>query len=368
MIWILGPIVLLAAFWAITRFHLQGEDLSRFDSPPGSAPPPVEPSAEHFAAVETIRAMQSQAPGGLGSKSRLAAMRSQFDAMGEGTNFGATFTPVDAGGVPGEWVVAPGADPDRRLLYLHGGAYMLGSPKSHRAITSKYSKIAGAAVLAIDYRLMPEHSRVAGIEDCRTAYRWILANGPDGPAPVQTLFVSGDSAGGNLTLVTVAWARDEGLRAADAAVALSPQTDACMASPSLEANLATDHMLGPMFGTMARIPRALVLWGAWLTTRIAPPDPRVSPLRGRLSGLPPILVHASEAEMLLDDARRYVNKARAEGSDVRLRTWHHQLHVWHIFEETLPEAQEAFADIEAFLEEVAPRTAAAGSPSTRAAG
>ncbi|HSG88769.1 MAG TPA: alpha/beta hydrolase [Pseudomonadales bacterium] len=354
MSWIIGLIVVLALLWALTRFHLAGEDLSRFDEPVDTGPPHTEPSPEHHEAVAAIRAMQQETPGGLGSKARLQALRARFDAMGDEGDFGATFTPVDVAGIPAEWALAPGADPNRRLLYLHGGAYMLGSPKSHRAITSKFSKIAGAAVLAIDYRLMPEHSRAAGIDDCRTAYRWILENGPEGPAPVETLFVAGDSAGGNLTLSTIAWARDAGLRAADAVVALSPHTDTAMASPSLRENIATDHMLGPMFAPMARIPPAVGLWVSWFTNRMAPSDPRISPLRGDLAGLPPTLVHASQAEMLLDDSRRYVNKARAAGSDARLRTWHHQLHVWHMFEQTLPEAREAFADIEAFLAEHAP--------------
>ncbi len=175
---------------------------------------------------------------------------------------------------------------------------------------------------------------------------------------MQVLFVAGDSAGGNLTLSTIAWARDAGLRAADAVVALSPHTDTCMASPSLRENIETDHMLGPMFAPLARIPRAVALWTSWWSNRVTPRDARVSPLRGELGNLPPTLVHASRAEMLLDDARRWVNKARAAGTDARLHTWHHQLHVWHIFERTLPEAQEAFADIAAFLEEQAPRSAA----------
>ncbi len=367
MSWIIGLLVVVILLWAIARFVLGGEDLSRFDMGPLPAASAREPSPEHHEAVETIRAMQREASGRLSPRERLRVMRARFDAFGEG-DFGVNFAPVDAGGVAAEWVLAPGADPDRRLLYIHGGAYMLGSPRSHRAITSKFSKIAGAAVLAIDYRLMPEHRRVAGIEDCRTAYRWLLEHGPEGHAPVKALFVAGDSAGGNLALVTVAWARDTGLRAADAVVALSPHTDACMASPSLRTNMATDHMLGPMFARMAHVPRWVSLWMGLLTGRMSPGDRRVSPLRGDLANLPPTLVQASEAEMLLDDARRYVAKAGAAGSEARLHTWPHQLHVWHIFQRTLPEAREAFADIEAFLTEHAPRTVAPAEPPGNAAG
>jgi acetyl esterase/lipase len=269
---------------------------------------------------------------------------------------------VDAGGVRAEWVLAPGSDPARRTLYIHGGAFMMGSPRSHRTLTSQFSRLTGGAVLAIDYRLMPEHPRRAGIEDCRTAYRWMLEHGPGGAALAQVVFVAGDSAGGNLTLSLIAWARDTGLRAPDAAAALSPLTDATLASPSLRANVHSDAMLGPLFGKLARIPRWVMLWMGWLQTRINPCDPVVSPLRGDLSRLPPVLLQASEVEMLFDDSRRYANRARAAGSAVRLQYWNHMVHVWQIFNPELPEAREALAEIGRFLNAAAPPSGGVASP------
>jgi acetyl esterase/lipase len=227
---------------------------------------------------------------------------------------------------------------------------MMGSPVSHRVITERFSQITGGAVLAIDYRLMPEHRRLTGIEDCRTAYRWLVDHGPDGPSAAGRLFVAGDSAGGNLTLSLLAWIRDLGLRRPDAAVALSPATDSALASPSLRANLATDPMLGPMFGPLARFPRALLLWFGWMQNRIAPSDPLISPLRGDLAGLPPVLIHASECEMLRDDSVRYAAKAAAAGSPVRLQTWEGMVHVWHIFHPRLIESEQAFAEIQRFIQ------------------
>ena len=222
---LLVVIAVVAVLWAVARFHLAGEDLRRFDTPPAvSDPPPAEPSAEHFEAVELIRQMQARSEGRMSRSERLRRMREAADAMADGVDFGVAFTPADAAGVPGEWVRASGADPDRRLLYIHGGAFTLGSPKSHRAITSKLSKIAGASVLAIDYRLMPEHRRLDCLADCQKAYRWVVDHGPEGAAPARALFVAGDSAGGNLTLALVAWVRDAGLRPPDGAVALSPLT------------------------------------------------------------------------------------------------------------------------------------------------
>ena len=287
-------------------------------------------------------------------RNRLSAMRASMDAMGDDADLSdMEIHSVDVDGVPGEWVCANTADPARRLLYLHGGAFTLGSPRSHRVITSKLSRLSGACVLALDYSLLPENRRIDCFTDSQTGYRWIIDNGPDGPAPVQVLFVAGDSAGGNLTLAVVAWARDAGLRPADAAIALSPATDATLSGPSMRSNVATDHMLGPMLGKIAKVPTSLVLWFSWISARIRPCDPRLSPLHGDLSRLPPTLVQASEAEMLLDDARRYVVKATAAGSQATLETWHHMLHVWQLFE--LPEANAAFARIEAFLELAAPR-------------
>lgn len=344
---LIAAIVVL--LWAITRFYLKGEDLSRYDR---VIAPPVggerEPSAEHHEAIELIQGLTGE---GAPRSNRLQAMREAMDAMGDNVDLdGVTITPVDAGGVPSEWVVAEGADPDRRLLYLHGGGFTLGSPKSHRAITAKFSRMAGLSVLALDYRLVPENRRLDCLTDCQLGYRWILDNGPQGQGVTKTLFVAGDSAGGNLTLAVIAWARDEGLRPAEGAVALSPTTDATFGSPSMVTNLTTDHMLGPALGRIARLPRWLLSWFTLLTSRVHPCDPRISPVHGDLASLPPTLVHASEAEMLLDDARRYVNKATEAGSEATLETWHHMLHVWHAFEQQLPEAQEAFEHIGRFLE------------------
>ena len=121
-------------------------------------------------------------------------------------------------------------------------------------------------------------------------------------------------------------------------------------------------MLGPLFGKLARVPQTLLLCLGWLQTRIRPNDPVVSPLRGDLSRLPPVLVQASEVEMLFDDSRRYVNRARAAGSPVRLQRWNHMVHVWQIFNPELTEAREALAEIGKFLDGAAPRRAPVDKP------
>ena len=253
----------------------------------------------------------------------------------------------------GEWVTSktPGkkSDPDKRILYIHGGAFTVGSCISHRAITSKLAKLTGASICAINYRLMPENKRMASVEDSRTAYKWILENGPDGPFTAKKLCVAGDSAGGNLTLSIIQWARNEGLRAADAAVGISAMVDGTFSAPSIRENISTDHMLRPMVGALLDIPGPLLLWGSFKKLGISPSSPKVSPIFGNLSDLPPTLIHVSSTEILHDDARRYTAKARGAGSDVKLQIWSHMPHVWHIFDDILPEAKDALKEIASFL-------------------
>jgi monoterpene epsilon-lactone hydrolase len=197
---------------------------------------------------------------------------------------------------------------------------------------------------------MPEHPRMAGIEDCRTAYDWLLGNGPQGRGEATVALVAGDSAGGNLTLSLLAWLRDSGRRLPNAAVALSPVTDARMRSPSIKGNLDTDILLKPVAKGLGKIPRPLLVAGKWLFTGRSPKDPLVSPVHGDLSGLPPILVQVSDTEMLRDEGRRYVNKAAASGTNAVLQRWRHVPHVWQIFYPDLPQAAEAFDEIEVFFE------------------
>jgi acetyl esterase/lipase len=352
VVWALGVFVALTL---VTVIFLRGSDFSRYDTPPGqSFDAGHEPSDEHDAVVASLDVGVGpiqRAP----RRQRLALMRQYMDSISESQDFHAEFTAVDAGGVDAEWVLARGADSRRRVLYIHGGAFVMGSPRSHRNITSRFSEVAGAAVLAIDYRLMPEHRRIAGIQDCRAAYRWLLDNGPGGPAEARRLFVGGDSAGGNLTLSLLPWIRDQRLRPPDAAVALSPITDTTLGSPSLKHNLETDAMLGPMFGSLSRVPRPFLWWLSLLQNRMSPRNPKVSPIYGDLTGLAPTLVHASEHEVLFDDARRYVNRSREAGNDARLQSWAHVVHVWHMFYPQLTEARQAWDEIGKFLQEIEAR-------------
>jgi len=355
--WILYTLLLIIiVLWALGHWFRRGEDLSAYDHPVDPAgqetfASPGGPSGEHLKACEEIKAMGSQLKG-MSRKELLLFTRNFMEEVPRDKEFNCKFVPAQASGVPAEWVLAPGVDDSRRVLYIHGGAFIAGSPNSHRTVTSRFSEVANAAVLAIDYRLMPENQRGDGIEDCKTAYRWMLENGPGGAATASRVFMGGDSAGGNLSLVMASWTRDEQLRMPDAVVALSPLTDCTYSGPSIRNNLLTDIMLGPMFGVLTRIPKWVLGWIYMGENRIKPSNPIVSPVFGDLADLPPVLIQVSEAEMLLDDARRYVNKARAAGSPVRLQSWAGLLHVWQIFYPDVPEARDAMNRIGEYIEAV----------------
>lgn len=333
---------LIAVYIVVTRGY-RAPDLSQFDSPQDPLVKTAdEISDQHQDVLTKLKSFHQV------SSIKIADQRQRMEDLFF-QEVDATITPVDADGVPSEWVVAEGADANRRLLYVHGGAFRVGSPRSHRYITAELSKRAGVAVLAIDYRMQPEFKTRVCHEDTRAAYTWILDNGPSGASPAAEVYVAGDSAGGNLTLSVIAWARDEGLRAANGAIALAPLTDATMSSPTWASNQSSDPFLGPSVGQMMKLPTGVIHLLQRFGGGAAPNDPMLSPLLGDLSNLPPILIQASSDEMLYGDAQRYANKARAAGSDVTLQLWPRLVHVFQGFGPELPEAGEALELIAEFI-------------------
>ena len=339
----------------VVVFWLQRDKNAQYDLPIGevfSAPPDSKTRVASTTALKGIYRQLKNASKSRRSKPlkrRIDHLRAVMDQLRTHIPLASAISPTNAGGVPAEWVIAPGADPSRRLLYIHGGGFVAGSPTSHRIITSKLSEITNSAVLAVDYRLSPEHKREACIEDCRSAYDWLLVNGPKDESTASAVYVAGDSAGGNLTLSLLAWTRDTQRRAPNAAVALSPVTDMRMVNPSIKANLNTDIMLKPMARKLAKMPRWLMVTAGVFIVPYKATDPAISPLLGKLHDLPPLLIQASDCEILLDDGRRYANKARAAGSNVTLQLWSGMPHVWQIFHPELQAAQDAFDQIEQFI-------------------
>ena len=243
-------------------------------------------------------------------------------------------------GMPGEWVLAEGADPALRLLYLHGGGYVSGSGAFYLAMAAQLSAAARCAVLLPDYRLAPEHRFPAGLEDCLRAYEWLSATGPAGAAPARATFIVGDSAGGGLTLAALLALRDRRRPLPAGAIAISPFTDLTLSGESVQSEGALDPIMHPN-----ALPRFVELYVASHEVR----NPLASPLFGDYRGVPPLLIQVGEHEIIRDDSVRVAARARADGADVALEIWPGMFHVFQSHEPLLPEGREAFAHIAAFM-------------------
>ncbi len=350
---VLALLVLIGGFFFYTLKVLGGEDLSKYDrDDPVTFDVPEKPDG-----IERLNAYLNDAFGMHGqsatAKTGWAGKRERFDAAGLARDFDCEFRrdSFEANGVTidGAWTLVKGANPNKRILYLHGGAMTVGSDISHRALTYNIAKRTGCAVFAANYRLMPENPRQATIDDSRAAYKWVLDNGPDGPAPVEAIGVSGDSAGGNLALMVSHWTKQAQIRRPDAVVALSANTDATASSPSMKENLGTDLMLTPLLKDVLKVPRAFLLLGMRRALGMNPSDPQVSPIFADLSDLPPTLLQASATEMLYDDSVRYAAKAKAQGSAVTFQSWTNLPHVWQIFDEYVQQGGDALDEIGLFF-------------------
>jgi monoterpene epsilon-lactone hydrolase len=243
---------------------------------------------------------------------------------------------VSADSVPAEWCVPPGASADACLMYIHGGAWFMGSPRTHRGMVSYISYESSIRALSIDYRLAPEHPFPAGLDDCLTAYQWLLENG----TTANKIILAGDSAGGNLTLALLVLLRDQGLPLPAGAVALSPATDLTGSSESYITRRHLDPVLTNLEDTS--------ILRDYLGDH-DPHDPYISPLFADLHGLPPILIHVGDHEVLLDDARRFTERAQEAGVDAQVVVWPGMFHVFQIFVPWLPEAKQAVAEIAKFI-------------------
>ena len=243
---------------------------------------------------------------------------------------------VSNGSVKGEWLQLTG-DPQQIVYYLHGGGYVACSPETHRPFTAALSQATNARVFALDYRLAPEHRFPAAVEDAVAGYRWLLDQGAD----PREIVIGGDSAGGGLTLATLIALRDAGEQLPRAAFVISPWTDLACAGRSLDANDERDPMF---YGEGVRWMAPVYLGGA------SPRHPLASPIYADLSKLPPLLIHVSDNEVLLDDSTRLADRAKQFGVNVDLRVWNDLPHAWPVFVAfRMPESFQALGEIVEFI-------------------
>jgi len=249
---------------------------------------------------------------------------------------GAQFRSTIAGGVPAEWMEMPESDPRRVFLFLHGGGYNAGSPKTHRKLAAYLAEATGTRVLLPDYRLAPEHPFPAAVKDALLAYGWLLSEG----YAASDIVVGGDSAGGGLALSMLLALREAGAEMPRAAVLLAPWTDLTVSSPSYERLRENDPIINP-----ERLRKA----GDWYAGRRDPRDPMASPMFADLAGLPPMLIHAGGGEVMLDDSVVFAERATSAGCDVTIKVWPDLWHVFHHAAPGVPEANEAIEEIGEFV-------------------
>ncbi len=246
-------------------------------------------------------------------------------------------TSVDLGGVPAEWSLAPGSDPERVLIFFHGGGYCSGSIRSHRRMVTEAGRAARARTLAVEYRLAPEHPFPAALEDALTAWRFVLAES----IPAGRIAVGGDSAGGGLTAVLINHLRGLGQDLPACAWLVSPWTDLTMSGASLELKDAVDPIIHK--------PYLQELANAYLPSAMDRRDPRVSPLFSDLRGFPPTLVQVGSEECLLDDAVRFAEAAGAAQVRVTLDVWPKMIHAWPVWNARLAAGRDALTDAGGFV-------------------
>ncbi len=274
---------------------------------------------------------------GLTLQQRRAFMAATAAPPPEGT----TVDAVDAGGVPAEWVTAAGITGERAVLFFPGGAYHIGTLATLRRLLALVSAAAQARVLSVGYRLAPEHPFPAAVHDALTAYRWLLARG----IAARQIAIAGNSSGGGLALALLVALCDAGEPVPAAAVAISPWTDMEMTGESRRTRAAADRMITPDGVKEA---------AGWYLAGQDPRHPYASPVHADLQGLPPILIHVGDAEILLDDSTRFAARARAAGVEVTLEVWDDMPHCWHTFAGLLPEADQAVERIGRWLQERIP--------------
>ncbi|WP_284893634.1 alpha/beta hydrolase [Cobetia amphilecti] len=318
------------------------------DSPPPHAEASLHNHDEAHAGLERvikhlerIKAFTARTGNDLGAKRTL--LEAYFAADASILDTGVTPRLAMVPGGEGERVCEVLPAPDdaparpRRLLHVHGGSWIAGSPAGHRPLASRLGRAARAETYTLDYRLAPEAAFPAGLQDVLAAWRWLCDEYPQ-----DHLLLAGDSAGGNLTLAAVNALKSAGERLPDAVIAFSPATDLSWGSASLSRKAEVDPILDP--NLLPFVSMAYVQDGTDMS------DPRISPLEGNLFDLPPTLIQCGEAEILLDDSRRYATQAQDCGSPVTLSLWPDMPHVFVGFAPLLSAANAALKEAREFLD------------------
>jgi epsilon-lactone hydrolase len=244
--------------------------------------------------------------------------------------------PIQIDKLASEFISVGDTPDDCVVLYLHGGAYNIGSLNTHRDLAARISKASKIKTLLVDYRLAPEHPHPAAVEDAVLAYRWLLKNG----IPSNNIVIAGDSSGGGLAIAALVMLRESGDELPAAAVCLSPWTDLEGRGESIKTHINTDPFLTPEW---------LHLMAKNYISHTDPRMPLVSPIYADLNNLPPLLIQVGSEEILLSDSVRLAERARESGVDTTLDIWDNMWHVWHFFAGQMPEGNKAVIKVGQFI-------------------
>ena len=250
---------------------------------------------------------------------------SPFGVRTENTHFGdvptVTFTPKK------------NVRPNTIFVFFHGGGYCIGSSRTtHRIGLANLSKTTSCIIHSVDYRLAPKHPYPAALDDAMQAWKAIVANHSN-----SQIILSGDSAGGGLSLALMMRLRDEGFRLPDAAVLFSPWTDLTCSSQTYKTLAKADPMIFP--GT----PRDCA--GHYVPDSTNRENPYISPVFGDFTGLPRTLILVGDREILLDDSRKVGEKAKTAGVDIEVDIWPGMFHDWWLFGASVPESKQCLRKV-----------------------
>jgi len=267
--------------------------------------------------------------------------RARLEIMGSRVKLPAEITvePVQAEHVCGEWIRFGKLNPEKTILYFHGGGYTMGSARSARGLASMLAAACRCPVFTVDYRLAPEHPFPAALEDAVSAWHWLNSQGIQ---PENIIFL-GDSAGGGLALASLLALRDAHKQVPAAAVLICPWTDLADTVDSRVSKAACD----PWFNPDSIENQAAQFYAGGNDLK----NPLVSPLYARLHDLPPMLIQAASEDTLLDDAIQLYDNAQRDGTDIELEVFEGMWHVFHNFAAVIPEGREAIRKIADFVQQ-----------------
>jgi acetyl esterase/lipase len=295
--------------------------------------------AREFATQKDIQ-LRDIASGNIDQKTMLEFNRYLSNKLGEANNKNipedVSIEPFKIGHIPAEWIFIPGANEEKVYLNLFGGGYVMGTLESRRGIPYHLSRSTHLRCLNIEYRLAPEHSFPAALDDSIQSYNWLLSTGFD----PKKIIIGGESAGGGLTIATLLKLKELKLPLPAAGVLMSPWVDLTVSGKSLIDNQKFEPLMIEGLKVMAKS----------YAQREPLNNPLISPVFADLKGLPALLIQAGGIEALLDDSISLAERAKKAGVDVKLEVYENMTHVFQNFGEELSESRKAFESVNSFIQ------------------